>query len=219
MDWEDGGSNVGSRRSTANRGRDHVSERLFPMLALFDSPTLHTPFQFFASTLIVAIEMIQLLAFTLNTRFGFTLPVAQELASLVYSAHIPIWDSTFADVGYDAYLMWYGVVVVLVLVMSLFLAGGYHDFFEVSRTSIITAIAVPAVHLVCGILAVPFFHTLAANMFCHDKHLWAFPGEQCWQLKSTLLFVVSLVFGTCLLLLSLLGATVLFQDNLCSTHS
>eukprot|EP00754_Rhynchopus_humris_P046147 Rhum_TRINITY_DN5644_c0_g3::Rhum_TRINITY_DN5644_c0_g3_i1::g.17952::m.17952 len=216
MDNEgDAGSNIGSKRSTraAGSGNRRLCDNLFPLLHLFHSPTSCTVLCSAVNIASLTIELLQQIGFFVQPGFGFTFPIASEVAYVVYTTHIPLWDSRYANLSYTEYLPLYWLSVCLSLSVAVFLYCGYSSVMEVSRGRLTTCVAV-LFQLVSGPLAVPMLHALMANMFCHDGHLWAFADQTCWEMQATLYFTLSLLVLFVLSALMLIGAATLFDDGL-----
>ena len=216
MDNEgDAGSNIGSKRSTraAGGGNRRLCDKLFPLLRLFHSPTSDTVLCSAVNIASLTVELLQQIGFFVQPGFGFTFPIASELAYVVYTTHVPLWDSQYADLSFTEYLPLYWLSVCLSLSVAVFLYCGYCSVMEVSRGRLTTCVAV-LFQLVSGPLAVPMLHALMANMFCHDGHLWAFADQTCWEMQATLYFTLSLLVLFILCALMVIGAATLFDDGL-----
>ena len=211
----DDGSMGGSRRSSARaRSKSSISDKMFQVLVQFDSPAKDTPFESAVNRTLVAIDALQQAGLIINPHFGYNLPVVKQLCFFVFSSHLPIWDPVYAELEFLKFLVYYGLVAAVVVLMVFYLAATGGGVFDISEYRLLKKNAVVWFHLVSGVLFIPFFQVLAASMFCHDKHLWAFPEEQCWGVKSTILFSLSLLLMAMLASLALLGSFTLFDDDM-----
>eukprot|EP01062_Namystynia_karyoxenos_P022322 TRINITY_DN1854_c1_g1_i2.p1 TRINITY_DN1854_c1_g1~~TRINITY_DN1854_c1_g1_i2.p1 ORF type:complete len:2137 (+),score=808.03 TRINITY_DN1854_c1_g1_i2:117-6413(+) len=216
MEQEEGSRGASSRRSAAGMRAASRVEALFPLLKLLESPLSVAQFRS-VIWLGIAIDFVQQFAFAVNPHFDYDFTVPKEISYFLYSFHVPIWDSTISSVTYSGFLVWYWIVAGIVLLVSGFLLASLFNYTE-QKKNVLTTMLRMLIHLVESPLAVPMLHAFCANMFCHRKHLWAFPDEECWTLGATLYFCMSLLLLFCHSTVITMARSCLFDDTPFSRH-
>ena len=212
-DNEGASSNIGSRRSVKNGSGQQAMSRLLPLLTTMVSPTHGTSLQYIVNYLGLVVEAAQQIAFVVNPHFGFHLPVSRQVAYGAFATHMPVWDPLFSSASYIGFSVWYWMSVIIVLCLFAYMGAGYFDICEMTLLPVaLSTVVVVLFNFAATSLSVPIMHALAANMFCHNNHLWAFPDKECWAFETTIYFVISLLCLFALLALCILGVCSLFGD-------
>jgi PAS domain S-box-containing protein len=164
----------------------------------------------------VALEMIQLLTFTLCPYFMYEQPIVRELVQAVWATAGPLWYKPFGPFSVSAQLIVVIIFCVITLVTATTFALLCAKVIESTNITISYGTRCTA-EMLAGFLFIPVMHLFLAGMSCSNSVIINFPEETCGSTLHGVIIGVGVVGIVVLSAIGLVISTTLSDSNPQST--